>query len=139
MLLLALVALIFSVRGAGNAFQEGDRVSRQFLQYVSDRDDTKAYAMASSAWRHNSSLADFQRFTQMWRQHQGTLKSAELKGKWIFSGTEGNRLTLTYQVTGSKGNGQVTMLLVTERGQQRVQACNFNPLAQKSEQEQTPP
>jgi hypothetical protein len=127
LLLLGIVAIVFAVRGASNAFQEADQVARQFLQYVSEKKDEKAYNLAASAWRNTSSLKDFQSFVSIWRQHQGTLKSAEWKGKWINSGMAGKQITLSYDVTGSKGNGQVLMLLVTEGGNLRIQACNFNP------------
>jgi hypothetical protein len=104
-----------------------DPVARHFMQLVSDGKDADAYAMADAKMKAMSPLADFKRFASMWRAGQGKLQNAALAGNWWYSGTGGTRITLAYNVQGSKGSGRVMFVLVPEGNGLRVQTCNFNP------------
>jgi hypothetical protein len=124
--ILAILAIILTVRGAKSSFKEADQTARQFIQCVAERRDEKAYALTSTAWHKSSSLKDLKSFADIWRQHQGVLKSATLKGIRWYSSTEGTQIILTYDIQGSMSSGQVTMVLVAERDHLRVQACNYS-------------
>lgn len=126
-LFVLLVVLILTAVGRGTMLIPAvDQTARRFMNDIQDGKLDRAYASTSTAMRNSTTLADFKTFVGIWRQQQGAFKNVTLQNSSWFSGTDGTRITLLYDVQGSKRNARVTAVVVTEGKGLAVQSCNFN-------------
>jgi len=126
-MLLTGVLVVFAFRGSTRLTSNADQTARYFIEDVKESKLDKAYASTSTLWRNNSSFAEFKKFVAAWRKQQGDFKSVSLANSSWFASTTGSRVTLFYDVQGSRQNGRVTMIVVSEGKGLAVQACNFSP------------
>ncbi|HZT41747.1 MAG TPA: hypothetical protein VFA07_06140 [Chthonomonadaceae bacterium] len=127
LLVLLIIGAIFALRGASKTFKQGDQIARQFIGYIQHRQLDLAYAMTSTAWHRSSTRADFNDFASYWLKQQGSIETISQAGWYVSTTDVGTAERLTYNVHGSRRDGQVVLVLVNEGGRLRVQSCHFSP------------
>jgi hypothetical protein len=126
-LVVFVVLVVYTAQKGTGLRKQADLTARQFMHDIQTGDVDKAYDMTSTAWRKSSPLPDFKTFIKIWRQQQGDFRTIRLKDLSWFSGTGGSSVNLLYDIEGRRGDGQVTMTLVSEAKGLAVQSCNFTP------------
>lgn len=129
LLVLLIVGGIFALRGASSTFKQGDQVARQFIGDIQNRHFDQAYDMTSTAWHRSSTLSDFKEFADFWLKQQGKFETITQTGWYVQSNQRSPSVQLVYRIHGSRRDGQVILVLVSEGGKLRVQSCNFVPIS----------
>ncbi len=97
---------------------------RTFVSKVGSDDINRAYSMISTKWRKHDSPHAIRLYLIDWSKSQGTVTNIEFNGIHYNGGTNGSWAILNFIVTGSKKRSDVSVEMVRESNNWKVQACN---------------
>ncbi len=124
-LLILVILGIFIFQAGNRSLEQADIIGRQFIQAVQDNQPEKAYALTATEWRQSSSLATLKKIMTAWRSLVGKFGNISRSGWWFNMGTGGRRMTIVYEIQGSKNAVQVSMVLLERNDSFRLLTCDF--------------
>ncbi len=97
---------------------------RTFVSDVGNDDINGAYSMISTKWREHDSPHAIRLYLTDWSKSQGIARKIEFNGIHYNGGTNGTWAILNFIVIGSKRRSDVSVVMVRESNNWKVQACN---------------